>query len=227
MRKLLVGMIALMLLCVPALAEVWATGDVNLRTGPGLDYGTAGSVPSGVSMEYLGETVADARGVEWYKVRVDGFEVWVSSKYTEVVEEIVAYDPDAECVELSDYYSAPLVESAAEARLKNYRELPSEAPKQYYNEGAVLAGWDFVEHIEVNGPGYALFGVATGMSAEEARARMLETLLDLWRDDALCIVFEHRSDENSLVDVDGHDSCINIWLQDGIVTQVDWSTYTG
>ena len=67
MRRILGIVLALMLLCTAAFAEVRATGDVNLRVGPGLDYDTVGYVPAGTVMEYLGETSTDSRGVDWYE----------------------------------------------------------------------------------------------------------------------------------------------------------------
>ena len=54
-----------------------------LRTGPGLGYDRTGKVlHRGESATYLGSTSVDSRGVAWYKVRFDGREGWVSSRYT-------------------------------------------------------------------------------------------------------------------------------------------------
>jgi ABC-type phosphate transport system substrate-binding protein len=61
------------------------TGDVNLRTGPGLDYRSVGSVPRGTTLDYLGETSTDERGVSWYKARhASTGDVWVSSRYSAI-----------------------------------------------------------------------------------------------------------------------------------------------
>ena len=58
-------------------------GDSYLRTGPGLGYDRTGKVlHRGESATYLGSTSVDSRGVAWYKVRFDGREGWVSSRYT-------------------------------------------------------------------------------------------------------------------------------------------------
>ena len=73
---------ALMLILGLALAEVRTTGDVWLRTGPGLDYDAVSILSSGKSFDYLGETSVDGRGVVWYNVRYDGRDAWVSSMYT-------------------------------------------------------------------------------------------------------------------------------------------------
>ena len=231
--------LALMLLCTAALAEVCATGDVNLRLGPGLDYGTVGYVPAGTVMEYLGETSTDSRGVDWYKVSVQGSEVWVSSRYSELTQETPkfefftpqpgsnAYDPDGEKTELSGFYMAPLEQAAAEIGLTGFEVVSSEAPNQYYDGGARIGGDAVVEFIQLTGPGYTVYGVALGMKIEEAMTLLSRAGLDLTTDRPEIVVFEHPSDENSFVDVEGHDSCINLWCENGVVTELDWSTYTG
>ena len=73
---------ALMLILGLALAEVRTTGDVWLRTGPGLDHDSIAILKMGRSYEYLGESSVDERGVVWYKVKYNGKTGWVSSKYT-------------------------------------------------------------------------------------------------------------------------------------------------
>ena len=55
-----------------AFAEVYTTGNVNLRRGPGLTYEKLGSVLEGTQLVFLGETSTDARGVDWYKVNYKG-----------------------------------------------------------------------------------------------------------------------------------------------------------
>ena len=60
---------------------VKATGDMNLRKGPGLDYAEVSIIKSGKTVQYLGKTKKDARGVAWYKVSYNNKTGWVSSKY--------------------------------------------------------------------------------------------------------------------------------------------------
>ena len=64
---------------------VKTTGSVNLRTGPGLKYKTCGSVKSGKKLEYRGTTKKDDRGVRWYKVRYNGNDCWISSRYSTLI----------------------------------------------------------------------------------------------------------------------------------------------
>lgn len=82
--------IAVSLPCMSAMAEdesgyVLATGDVNVRTGPGLGYDSLGVLKKGKTLEYLNETSTDNRGVIWYKVQFDSWNAgWVSDKYATI-----------------------------------------------------------------------------------------------------------------------------------------------
>ena len=57
-------------------------GKSNVRTGPGLDYKSIGVLHKGEDAKYLGKTSIDDRGVVWYKVKWNGRDAWVSSRYT-------------------------------------------------------------------------------------------------------------------------------------------------
>lgn len=65
--------------------EAYTTGDVNLRSGPGLGYDTVGMIGAGMYIEYLGESSVDERGVAWYHVRYNGMTGWSSSKFVELI----------------------------------------------------------------------------------------------------------------------------------------------
>ena len=67
-----------------AAGKVKATGSVNLRKGPGLGYGKVAAVKKGTTLDYLGEISTDSRGVDWYKVRYRGKNVWISSRYSKI-----------------------------------------------------------------------------------------------------------------------------------------------
>ena len=66
-------------------STIKTTGNVNVRKGPGLDYASIGSVPSGTKLSWTGATATDERGVKWYKVSHNGKTGWVSSKYAKKV----------------------------------------------------------------------------------------------------------------------------------------------
>lgn len=65
--------------------KIKATGNANVRKGPGLDYDTMGTVASGKTLTFLGFIKKDDRGVAWYKVSFNGKTGWISSKYAKIV----------------------------------------------------------------------------------------------------------------------------------------------
>ena len=131
-------------------------------------------------------------------------------------------------VELSNYYRSDLVTAANEIGLISYRQGESEAPYQYYDAGLILAGNQNVENIVVYGSGYEVYGVHVGMNVNEAMAFLNAAGLD-YMASKNGVTYEHRAAEDApFADENGHDSCINLWVDaDDVVTEIDWSTYTG
>ena len=80
----------LALLSAAALAEVRTTGNVWMRSGPGLSYSQFTSFSKGRSLTYLGESSVDNRGVTWYKVSSGKHTGWVSSRYSQLIGETEA-----------------------------------------------------------------------------------------------------------------------------------------
>lgn len=87
MKKLICCLAVLILsVCISAAlaasGTVTATASVNIRKGPGLGYDTIGSINKGMQLDYMGDTQADDRGVDWYRVDYKGnTDAWVSSTY--------------------------------------------------------------------------------------------------------------------------------------------------
>ncbi len=133
-----------------------------------------------------------------------------------------------EAVELSAYYRADLVTAANDIGLISYRQVESEVPFQYYDDALILAGNQNVENIVVYGPGYEVYGVYVGMNANAAMACLNAAGLD-YLEFANGLAYEHRAaDDVYFSDANGHDSVINVWVNDeNVVTEIDWSTYTG
>ncbi|MBQ3304213.1 MAG: SH3 domain-containing protein [Clostridia bacterium] len=140
----------------------------------------------------------------------------------------VSANAPARTVELSTYYLRNLVEAANEIGLISYRQVESEVPYQYYDKALILAGNQQVESIVVYGPGYEIYGVSVGMDINAARACLNAAGLD-YVESVNGVTYEHKATGASLfTDPSGHDSCINVWVNDGgTVTEIDWSTYTG
>jgi uncharacterized protein YgiM (DUF1202 family) len=65
--------------------QIQATGDLNVRTGPGLGYDIIGSIKKGTKLDFTGEVKKDGRGVYWGKVLYKGKTGWVSSKYSKII----------------------------------------------------------------------------------------------------------------------------------------------
>lgn len=139
-----------------------------------------------------------------------------------------AQSADGDLVELSAYYLDDLVTAAKEIGLISYREVESEVPFQYYNDAVIVAGNQNVEHVEVFGAGYAVFGARVGMSVGEAMACLNAAGLD-YLPSVNGVSYEHPAGESAFyVDENGHDSCVNVYTDaQNIVVEIDWSTYTG
>ena len=60
------------------------TGDVWLRTGPGLDYDEITNIGKGATATYLGNSSVDGRGVTWYKIQYKSHTGWVSSRFAKI-----------------------------------------------------------------------------------------------------------------------------------------------
>lgn len=96
MKKLrVVSVIMLAALCAaPALAgedmEVRTTASVNLRRGPGTGYSKIISVSKDREYDYAGVSSYDFRGVVWHKLEYKNGYAWVSSRYSDVVNDGVA-----------------------------------------------------------------------------------------------------------------------------------------
>ena len=224
-----------------ALGMVYTTGKVNLREGPGLGYAKRGAVGKNVLLDYLGETVTDERGVDWYKVDRDGDALWVSSKYAWLEYEPGEPDGDAPTdiefdpaevpnyTEVIPWYGHPLEDAAQalDAGEYVYNEY-SEIPNQYRNSALRIGGWEIVEFIELTGQGYTLYGAHPGMDVETAKQKLDDAGLRFFSED-WCVCYEHLMDETSFVDFEG-DADYNVLLMtndDGIVTEISLSTYTG
>ena len=60
------------------------TASVNLRKGPGLDYGKITAVSKGREYDYSGISRYDDRGVVWHQIEYKDGYAWVSSRYSDV-----------------------------------------------------------------------------------------------------------------------------------------------
>ena len=59
---------------------------IHVRSAPGNQYMSLGTVQPGSRLPYQGETHEDENGVVWYLVEYDGQNAWISGKYSRVVD---------------------------------------------------------------------------------------------------------------------------------------------
>ena len=86
---------------------VRATGDVNVRSGPGVNYEDLGALARGECLTYLDETRYDAGGHAWYKAQYYSYgEVWVSAVYSELTSTRTAGRLDGEAGTFGSYIQA-------------------------------------------------------------------------------------------------------------------------
>lgn len=64
--------------------SVYATGDVTVRTGPGTNYGSLGTLYYGQSADFTGFKQDDSNGMTWYQINFYGDSGWVPARYAEV-----------------------------------------------------------------------------------------------------------------------------------------------
>lgn len=243
-KRILLIVALLMCLCAQALAAgtVRTTGSVNLRKGPGRNYAKVASVGKGYVLDYLDETEADGRGVDWYKVSYKGQELWISSRYSRLEAEpqpAATLQPRIEptalptfgstdMVELSDFYLSSLSDAALALGLgAQGQDNLSELQYFYTNDALLIAGNDLLEHFLVTGPGYSIFGVYIGMDISAA-TRTLSAAGLVQAGNTMGAYFQHLAGPRSPVNVDGYDSGISIMTDAaGTVTEISWSTYSG
>ena len=60
---------------------IQATGRLNVRSGPGLNYESIAILQDGATAAYLDQYALDERGVTWYMISCNGGSGWVSSRY--------------------------------------------------------------------------------------------------------------------------------------------------
>ena len=61
--------------------QVRATGNANIRAEADVESRIVGFAKKNTICAYQGKCSTDSRTVDWYKVRVDGVEGWISSRY--------------------------------------------------------------------------------------------------------------------------------------------------
>ena len=64
--------------------SVYATREVNVRSGPGTNYRIIGTMYPGESADFTGFRQTDSRGSTWYQINYYGETGWVSANLTQI-----------------------------------------------------------------------------------------------------------------------------------------------
>lgn len=211
-----------LLLNLPALADALTTGNVNLRSEQGSDCGGA----RWISSADAGLNESPAYPVGRLKQSItDIIEKYIGKYIGQPGEAGAGANSSGE---LSSYYRADLIDAAQALGLTNYEQRSDLELNNYYSSGALtIAGNDRVDYLEVLEAGHSVFGAEVGMDVDTASQALEDAGMLKLDSSGDSIIFEHPSDENSLVDVGGVDSCISLEHLDGVVTRISWSSYTG
>lgn len=204
-------------------------GDVNVRTGPGLDYDTIGTVIKGQTLTYSGEMRTDDRGVAWYCVNFKNRRGWVSSKYASLhgTDKPGNKTNAKSGVEISGYYKESLKSTAKALGLNTYEEdWHTEIPYQYSNSSLRIGGYDTTEYMSLTGSGYTVYGVGVEMDKETVRSRFISAGLSICRNEGDYMSFEHPSYIKSPDSYSAYDGIIDVSFKNGFVVSISWSSYT-
>lgn len=169
-RKTLILVLLLLIVLTSAAlaAKVQATGNVNVRTGPGLDYAVIDTVYEGNSLEYTGKTEYDDRGVAWYSVDCYGQAGWMSERYSMLEDGISTSgngsDPSNadDMIDLSTYIGADFNTAGKQLNLFHMTYDEGEFSYTYSNDYILLGSYDghTINSIQIyeDGP-YSLYGM--------------------------------------------------------------------
>lgn len=230
MKRFLSLLMVVILLVGTASAQMLTTGSVNVRSGPGLEYNTIGSIAEDELLVFRDLVEVDERGVEWYCIGYKNLNGWVSSKYVKsIVEPVdeVSAEKISRYKEIAQYFDAEDIDKAAKEIGLDQYYLPygDEGPTVYYDESLVF-GVKNVQYMTLTGPGYTIHGAAVGMTLEEVGAKLREAGFVGWSDEEDCTSFESPTPEGSDLELE-FDSVLYISHENGIVYSVHWDAYSG
>lgn len=212
--------------------NVTFSGSVNVRTGPGLDYGKMGAVNRSDTLTYAGDTSYDNRGVAWYSVYYNGSKGWVSSKYASVKGGTPgessssgksSSDSNAKLVELSGYYGKNIANAAnalGGGFSIEYWDGEDAIDVTYEKYGLwMAANGTTIKEIRISGHSkYALLGITVGMSKSDAEKTLKKyTVMGNYGNSAEYVIKGTKSNWDILLDID---------YSNGRVTSVDYGIWS-
>lgn len=225
-RIIAAALIAVMLTGACALADVVTTGNVNLRSGPGVSYSIITTIPKDTRLTYLGEECGGDGIADWYHVDYTGLQGWVSAKYAvyEPESEPIVIIPGAsevptemKAMEVAPFWGQGLAASAQYIGLNGYQETLGRVPKKYFDAYLTVAGNDKVELIALHGGAYTVFGVSIGMDISRAAVALDSAGMDYVTVENGNIVFAHTGANGE------YDSEMILKVVNNSVISIEWA----
>jgi len=221
--------------------QVYVTAqNVNLRSGPGVQYERVGSIASpDTLLGLLTRAALDEQDGVWFAAKHKGEEVWVSAQFSRAVVGDIDYsmvrDPfnaDVAAAEytqlpggmdLSNYYLRSM-ELAVEALYLEEAEEGQDGLATADNWAMSVRGREYVEYITLQDGGYSVYGVEIGAPIREAAEVLEQAGLYCMQKGVNEYQYAHLCSPDSLsIDENGFDSFIQVVFdQEGSVTQILW-----
>lgn len=226
MRKLRIFtaiLVAAVVICACALADVVTTDNVNMRSGPSSDYRVICTIPKDTHVEYVDEKCRANGEVSWYQVKYEGKKGWIYAEYAKYdgVESVIASEYDLANIDsfldVSVFFGQNLQTSAKYAKLDGLQEVLHDSVKKYFNDKLTFSGAENVDFIGLYGGEYTVFGVAPGMEISKA-AMMLDA-----KGLALSSVEEKTISFDCATSAKGYDSILTMNVEDGTVVSIEFS----
>lgn len=161
---------------VPGDVAVYTTiGKVNLRAGAGTSKKQVNQVAKkGTYLGQLRESTIDKNDAVWFKIKYKNKVCWVMAKYAEAIVDTSDLTkerlPDGGGSELTTYFLKSL-EPVGEAL--GMEDISAEEDLEEWSNGVIyISGHHYVEHINLTGEGYSIFGVKVGDKIKDARRKL-------------------------------------------------------
>ena len=226
MKKLISTIMVLLILTGIANAQIVTTGNVNVRTGPGLEYDIIGSIPEGEAMYFYSYcTEADERGVDWYLAACNELNGWVSSKYAQhyVFDGAVSAEEAEKYIDVSEYFDETIDAAAEKTGLKNYyRKNSDDAPIVYFDKSLVIGRVDS-KFMSITGPGYSIYGAAVGMNIDEACEKLAEAGMTVFKEVDGSKSFHSPGFVGDAADWVEYDFMISLEYENDTVRKIEWN----
>lgn len=156
------------------IAVYTSSGNVNIRSGAGKSNKLVDQIrKKGTYLGQLRESAIDKDGVVWHKIKYNKKICWIMSDYARLDFERVDLTkerlPDASGTELTQYFLKSLTPAGTALGLD---EISADDVTEWAGEAIYLSGHFYVEHINLTGAGYSIYGVKAGDKITNAQKNL-------------------------------------------------------